>query len=79
MLSVISWLGQTQLIRYMDVPFTFGGYVVKTDTKKAYVSKRFDNMITILGSIVNVIEGPYMTIYRMSKRIFTLIMKKVFI
>ena len=63
----------------MDVPFTYGGYVVKTDTKKAYVSKRLDNMLTILGSIVNVIEGPYMTTYTMSKRIFILITKKVFI
>ena len=51
----------------------------RTDTKKPCAWKRLDcglqNMITILGSLVNIIGRTYIT----STRIFTLIMNKTFI
>ena len=65
----------------------FKGYVVRCDFENGFqadiclqeIGICVQNMLTILGSIVNIISGDLYDHLYMSTRIFTLIMDKIFI
>ena len=73
-------------VTFVIYTLIFQWYVVKCGSKNNHqkgmcfteIGLQAKNMITILGSIVNTIEGSLFD-HSMSLRIFTLIMNKIFI